>query len=63
MNPELLTPDEAADILRLSRSTIYELLRTGALPSLRIRRSRRVRTDAIRAFIDERDEEREGDGR
>ena len=63
MNPELLTPDEAADILPLSRSTIYELLRTGALPSLRIGRSRRVRTDAIRAFIDERDEEREGDGR
>ncbi len=49
----LLTPEEAAEQLGLSRSTIYELLRKGDLKSISIGRSRRIPTAALRTFISE----------
>jgi excisionase family DNA binding protein len=36
--PEVLTPTEAAAILRIGRSTMYELIRAGAVPSVRLGR-------------------------
>ncbi len=45
--PMLLTVTEAARELGLSRSSVYTLIRTDALPSLKIRRSRRVPWDAV----------------
>ena len=32
----LVTPEEAASRLKVGRSKVYELMRTGALPSLKI---------------------------
>ena len=48
----LLTPVESARILRVGRSTLYELLKAGAIPSVRIGRSRRVRVDALLNYVD-----------
>ena len=48
---ELLTVEETADILNLSRSRVYELLASERLPSIRIGRSRRIRLIAIQEFI------------
>ena len=49
--PLLLTPAEAAISLRLARSTIYELMGAGQLPSVRIGRARRIPVQAIRDFL------------
>lgn len=48
---QLLTVCEAGAQLRVSRSTIYELIGSGDLPSVRIRRSRRIPADAVDALI------------
>jgi excisionase family DNA binding protein len=45
--PEYLTPNEAKDYLRLSRATVYDLLRRGELPSLRFGRAIRIPRTAL----------------
>jgi len=34
--PDLVTPEEGRAVLRLSKNTMYKLLRTGAIPSERL---------------------------
>jgi excisionase family DNA binding protein len=46
----LLRPEEVAQRLNLSRSTIYVLLH-GDLPSIRIGRSRRIPASALREWL------------
>ncbi len=53
MEKMLLTPEEAARVLSIGRSKVYELIRTGALESVRIGGSRRVPVTAIERFIAE----------
>jgi len=36
--PDILTVPEVAKVLRLGRNTVYECVRTGALPSIKIGR-------------------------
>lgn len=48
----LITVVEAAEIIGLSRSKVYELLADGELPSIRIGRTRRIDTVDLDAFID-----------
>ena len=50
--PLLLTPQEAARRLSIARSSLYELLLTGEIVSLKIGRSRRVPLDALAEYID-----------
>ncbi|MFC9559598.1 helix-turn-helix domain-containing protein [Agromyces sp. NPDC056965] len=50
--PLLYSPESAARLLGIARSTLYELLSSGALPSVKIGRSRRIRRDAIEMFVD-----------
>lgn len=45
-------PAEAARLLGLSQARIYQLLADGSLPSLKIGKSRRIRHEAIVAFLD-----------
>lgn len=45
-------PAEAADLLDMSRSKLYELLASGEIKSLKIDRSRRVRHDELVAYLD-----------
>jgi excisionase family DNA binding protein len=47
-----LTVSEAAIVLGVSRSTAYELARTGELPSLRLGRRVVVPTTALRSLLD-----------
>jgi len=47
----LLTIDDAADRLRLSRSTLYLMIRRGELPVVRVGTVQRIPLDALRAWI------------
>jgi excisionase family DNA binding protein len=53
MDKLLLTPTEAAALLGIGRSKVYELLKTGQLPSVRIGTCRRVPADAVQKFVAE----------
>jgi excisionase family DNA binding protein len=48
----LLTPEQARQRLSLGRNTIYALLRTGMLKSVRIGRAVRVSEAEIQRFIE-----------
>ena len=49
----LLTPEQVAEALGVSRARVYVLLR-GGLPSLLIGRSRRIPADVLRRWVEER---------
>jgi len=51
MDKLLLRPVEAAEVIGISRTKIYELLARGELPSVRIGASVRVPVEALRAWI------------
>jgi excisionase family DNA binding protein len=43
----LLSPEQVADSLGVCRSRVYDLMRTGMLPSVKIGRARRVPVSAV----------------
>jgi excisionase family DNA binding protein len=47
----LLTPAEAAEFLRISRSKLYELIARGAITSVKIDRCRRFRQSDLDLFV------------
>jgi len=47
----LFTTAEAAELLGLGRSTVYELLASGALESICIGRARRIPHEALVAYV------------
>lgn len=47
----LLKPEEAADLLGIGRSKLYELLLVGAIESVRIGSCRRVPLVALQEFV------------
>jgi excisionase family DNA binding protein len=47
----LLRVPEAASRLSMSRGKVYELIRSGALPSVRIDGARRIRTCDLESFV------------
>jgi len=51
----LLTATEAAEAIGVGRTRIYELLASGQIPSVKIGRSVRVPTEALRRWIKERE--------
>jgi excisionase family DNA binding protein len=51
MEQALLTIQEAAAVLRLGRSKVYELVSTGRLASVSIGRARRIPAEAIAEFL------------
>ncbi|MCX4489764.1 helix-turn-helix domain-containing protein [Streptomyces anulatus] len=52
IEPLLYTPAEAAEALRLGRSTIYEEIRLGRLRTVQIGRCRRIPTGYVEEYID-----------
>jgi excisionase family DNA binding protein len=51
LRPALLTVKQAARVLNLGRSTVYQLIAEGRLEVVHIGRSARVPTDAITRLI------------
>lgn len=47
----LLKPEEAAEILSIGRSKVYELMGTGELASVRIGACRRIPAEALSDFV------------
>ena len=43
---------EVAEFLGVSKAKVYELVASGALPSVRLDGCRRVRKDALLAYVD-----------
>lgn len=56
----LLTPAEAAHVLNVSRSTMFVLMRTGQVASVRVGRLRRIPLDSLQEFIQSLRDPREG---
>ena len=50
--PLLVTVAHAAELLSVSRTTLYELLARGAIESIYIGRSRRVPVGALHEFVE-----------
>ena len=48
----LLTPAEAAAVLSVSRTTVYELLNRGVLRSIKLGACRRIPVEALGELID-----------
>ncbi len=55
----LLRPAEAAELLGIGRSKMYELIAADVIPALRIGGSIRVPVDRLREWIDQKGEERD----
>ncbi len=53
MDKLLLKPAEVTEILGIGRSRIYQMLACGALPSVRIGRSIRIPSSALREWVKE----------
>lgn len=51
--PVLLTLDEARDVLRISRWSLYQLLHRGRLKTIHLGRRRMVDAADVRALLDE----------
>jgi len=47
----LLTVEETASELRIARRRVFEILRDGTLPSVKISRSRRIRSTDLAAYV------------
>ena len=50
----LLTVNEVADLLRVSRMTVYRLIKEGDIAALRVGRSYRLREDDVDDYLSER---------
>lgn len=48
----LFTPEEAAAMLGVGRTRVYDLIRTGDLASVKIGRSRRINSRAMGEFVE-----------
>lgn len=49
--PDILTPQDCMHILSIGRSTLYQLLRSGTLPSIRIGKQYRISKKCLQDFI------------
>ena len=50
----LLTVNEVADLLRVSRMTVYRLIKQGDMPSLRVGRGYRLREEDVHTYLNKR---------
>ncbi|OPG07160.1 DNA-binding protein [Streptomyces sp. GKU 895] len=55
--PQALTVPEVMTALKLSRSKVYDLIRSKQLPSYTSGRARRIPVDAVRHYMQDRLEE------
>lgn len=51
-NGTFLTVAEVAEIMRVSKMTVYRLVHSGDLPAVRVGRSFRVHQKAVNSYLD-----------
>jgi excisionase family DNA binding protein len=49
--PDFLTVGEIADLLRVSKMTVYRLVHSGELESIKVGRSFRVASSSLRSYM------------
>jgi excisionase family DNA binding protein len=60
-NPQsLLTPDDVAAYLRVSKKSVYRLVSSDALPAVRIGGLLRFNRDAVRRYVETQRDRRRG---
>ena len=59
MEKLLLKPSEAAEVLGIGRSLIYELIARREIPSVRLGRCIRIRRDSLEQWLKEQEDKRE----
>ena len=52
MEQLLFTAEDAAEVLAVGRTTVYELMRTQRLETVRIGRCRRIPAAALRSYVE-----------
>jgi len=52
LDPLLLTPEEAATVLRIGRTAVFALMRSERLESVKVGSSRRVPVAALTRFVE-----------
>jgi excisionase family DNA binding protein len=60
MHKLLLSAEEAGQVIGVGRTKVYELLRVGAIESVRIGRCRRIPHDALEAYVERLRDEASG---
>ena len=50
--PQILTASEAADVMRVSKMTVYRMIHAGELPAIRVGKSFRVPSQAVSQLLD-----------
>lgn len=50
--PQFLTVGEVADVMRVSKMTVYRLIHAGELPAIRVGKSFRVPSQAVSQLLD-----------
>ena len=50
----LLTVNEVADLLRVSRLTVYRLIKEGDVPAFKVGRGYRLREEDVHSYLNER---------
>ncbi len=53
MEKLLFSPEEAAEILNVGRSTIYDLIRLRVLTSVKIGKARRIPAESLRFYVEQ----------
>ena len=48
---EVLTVEEACEYLRIGKTAMYQLLKSGRLPAMRIQRKRMIPRKGLRTFV------------
>lgn len=61
-NQLLLSPADAALVMSISRSLLYELLESGDISSIKVRRARRIPVESVKEYIAARQREAQGAG-
>lgn len=54
-NAKFMTVTEVADMMRVSRMTVYRMIHAGDLPAVRFGRSYRVPQEAVEAIVSDTD--------
>ena len=56
--PEIMTPEELAEYLRVSRQTIYNLLWRGEIPGMKVGTHWRLKKSDVEKWISQKGQER-----